>query len=236
VKIHVPASAVLLSILAAFVPPAYAQKESIPGQKALPLIQDSFQFIPGTWAAYDVLDKTKNESYRMTIAALTRETIQGKPYSWLEIEVEMPDAPVVVTSILAEETKNGPGRIEKAVVQVRGMSPFTIPRKYLDGQDQQVGEFSSAHIVRKLENKKITRNGKTVDVTSVEAENDKKEMITATVSLQIPPIALYAAETSDLKMTVDDWGGGAKTKIEGPPIPFALWLIEQVAAGLTKKK
>jgi hypothetical protein len=211
-------------------------QENIPGQKKLPILQDGFRFMPGTWTSYSILDKAKNETYTMTIASLTTETIQGKPYSWLEIEVEMKDAPPVVTSILAEETGQGPGRIEKAIVQVRGMSPFTIPRKYLEGQDQTVGEFNPAHIVRKLENRKIILAGKTIDVLAVEAENDKGEKITAQISLQILPIVVYEADTAELKMTALDFGDGAKTKIEGMPLPFALWIIEQVAGGLTKKK
>jgi hypothetical protein len=213
-----------------------AQQENIPGQKKLPILQDGFRFVPGTWTTYSILDKTKNETYTMTIAALTKETIQGKPYSWLEIEIEMKDAPAVVTSILTEETGQGPGRIEKAVVQVRGMSPFTIPRKYLEGQDQTVGEFKPAHIVRKLENRKIILAGKAIDVLAVEAENDKGEKVSAQVSLQILPIVIYEADTVDLKMTALDFGEGAKTKIEGLPLPFALWILEQVASGLTKKK
>lgn len=72
---------------------AFAQQEDIPGQRAFPVLQDGFKFIPGTWTTYDVFDKTKNEAYRMKIAAL------------------------------AKETPNGPGRIEKAIVQVKGMSP-----------------------------------------------------------------------------------------------------------------
>jgi hypothetical protein len=226
------AAAVFILIAVSF----SAGQENIPGQKQLPLLQDGFHFVPGSWTFYAILDKAKNETYKMKFSTLTRETIQGKPYSWLEIEIEMKDTPPVVTSILAEETGQGPGRIEKAIVQVKGMSPFTVPRKYLEGQDRAVGEFKPAHIVRKLENRKITLAGKTIDVLAVEAENDKGEKLTAQVSLQILPIALYEADTADMKMTALDFGGGAKSRIEGLPLPFALWLIEQVADGLTKKK
>jgi len=235
-RIRFRSTIILGAVLSLFVTAAFAQKENIPGQRSFPVLQDGFKFIPGTWTTYDIFDKTKNESYRMKIAALTKETVAGKSCSWLEIEVEMKDSPPIVTSILAEETPNGPGRIEKAIVQVKGMSPFTIPRKYLEGQDQQVGEFTPAHIVKKLDSRKITHAGKTIDTLAVEAENDKGEIVKAIVSLQILPIALYEAETSDLKMTAADWGTGAKTRIEGTPIPFFFWIIEQVANGLTIKK
>ena len=63
--------------------------QDIPGQKALPILQDGFRITPGTWTSYAILDKAKNETYTMTFAALTKETIQGKPSSWLEIGITM---------------------------------------------------------------------------------------------------------------------------------------------------
>jgi hypothetical protein len=213
-----------------------AQDQKIPGQAQLPILQDGFKFVPGTWTSYSVFDKAKNETYALKFSALQRETIKGRSYSWLEIEIEMKDTPSVVTSILAEETGQGPGRIEKAIVQVKGMSPFTVPRKYLEGQDQTVGEFKPARIVRKLESRKAVCGGKTIDVLAVEAEDDQGGKVTAQVSLQLPPITVYEAETAEIKMTALDFGGGAKTKIDGLPLPFALWLIEVTADALTKKK
>jgi len=224
------------SIFVLFAMALLPAQENIPGQKALLLLQDGLHLTPGTWTSYAILDKAKDETYTMTIASLTKETIQGEPYSRLEIGVAMKDSPPVVTSILAEETGQGPGRIEKALVQVQGMSPFTVPRKYLEGQDQAVGEFKSARIIRELENRKVTLAGKPIDVLAVEEENDKGEEVTAQVSLQILPIVIYEADTVDIKMTALDFGGGAVTKIEGAPLPFALWLIETVANSLTKKK
>ena len=200
------------------------------------VFDNTFQFITGSWADYTYFDKQKNELTRIYFSILERETIKNAPYIWMEIEAEMKDTPVVVTRVLVEETNAGPGKIDQAIVQVQGYSPFKVPKKYLEGQDQQVGEFKPAHIVKKLDSRKITQAGKTIDVLAVEAENDKGEKVTAMVSVQILPIALYEAETSDLKMTAVDWGGGARTKIEGEPIPFFLWIIEQAATALTKKK
>jgi hypothetical protein len=97
-RIRVRSTIVLGAVLSVLVSAAFAQKENVPGQRALPVLKDGFKFIPGTWTAYDVLDKAKNETYRMKIAALAKETVAGKPYSWLEIELEMKDAPSVVTS------------------------------------------------------------------------------------------------------------------------------------------
>jgi len=227
-----------LLLLAAFAVPAAAQtsQQKIPGQKSMLLIQDTFKLVPGTWALYDVLDKQKNEPFLMSISVLGKETYKGKDGVWLEIDVQMKDMPRVVTDALVEEAAGPTGEVLKAVVQVEGVSPFKVPEKYLKGADQEVGQFEPAKIVRKLEQKKIDHKGKTVDVLVVEAENSQGEKVTAAVSLQILPIALYAAETDDLKMTVNDWGTGATTKLKGEPVSFTLWLIEMVGKELGKIK
>jgi hypothetical protein len=60
--------------------------------------------------------------------------------------------------------------------------------------------------------------------------------VAATVSLQVLPITVVSAETDDMRMTLNDWGVGATTRIEGEPIGFTLWIMEQIANGLSKKK
>jgi len=226
----------LLLVMAAFFSSATSAQEKIPGQKSMLMIQDTFKFIPGSWADYTIIDKEKNENYRMYIATLERETVKGVPCSWLEIEVEMKDTPVVVTKVLAEETKDGPGNIIKAIVQVKGYSPFTVPKKYLQGDGQQVGQFETAHIVNRLEQKQIQHKGKTISALVVEAEDSSGAKTAATVSLELPPIAIYQAETQDMKMTLNDWGGEAKTRIQGSPKSFTLWLLEQILNGLSTEK
>ncbi|MBM3293781.1 MAG: hypothetical protein FJY82_04565 [Candidatus Aminicenantes bacterium] len=231
------ALAALFFALAAFSVQAAAQSgQKIPGQKSMLLIEDTFKLVPGTWALYDVLDKEKNEPFLMAIAVLGRETYKGKDGVWLEIEVRMKDMPVVVTGALVDEAAGPSGEVLKAVVQVEGASPFKVPEKYLKGEGQEVGQFEPAKIVRKLEQKKIVHKGRTVDCLVVEAENDQGQKVSATVSVQIPPIAIYAAETDDLRMTVSDWGTGAQTKLKGEPVSMTLWLIEMVGKELGKIK
>ncbi|MBU4204134.1 MAG: hypothetical protein KJ727_03550 [Acidobacteria bacterium] len=60
--------------------------------------------------------------------------------------------------------------------------------------------------------------------------------MSATVSLELPPIALFSCEDETLRMTINDWGSGAESKVEGLPIPFFLWIVEQVAAGADDSK
>jgi len=227
-------SAILLAFLTAA--SALSAQDTIPKQASMIVLKDTFQFVPGTWADYTVFDKEKNESYRFYIAALTRETVGGQSGIWLEIEAEMKGSPLVITAIFAEETKDGPGKIFKAVVQVKGMSPFVVPKKYLGGEDQAVGTYETAQIVKRLEQKKIVHKGRTIDTLLVEAQDEEGRKTTATVSLQIPPIAIYAAETDDVRMTLNDWGIGAGTRIEGEPIGFTFWLLEQIVNGMFKKK
>lgn len=233
-KTHRPIFAVLC-ILAVFAAPIAAQ-EPIPKQAPLVVIEGNFAFVPGTWAEYTVFDKVKNETSRLYIAALKRDTVAGRPGIWLEIEAEMEGTPVVVTDLFAEETKDGPGQIYKAVIQVKGMSPFTVPKKYLEGEDQSVGAYQPAQIVKRLEQKKVVIKGRTIDTLRVEAQDKDGRTTTASVSVQVPPLALVAAETDDLKMTLDDWGDGAASRISGQPIGFTFWIMEQIAIGLTKKK
>jgi hypothetical protein len=226
----------LILILVCFTFLNLSAEDKIPGQRPVLMIKDTFKFVPGSWADYAIVDKIKKETYRMYIATLEREIVKNVPCSWLEIEMEMKDQPIVVTKILAEETKDGPGKIMKAIIQVQGYSPFSVPNKYMEGTDKQVAPFDAAQIVKRLEQKTIVHKGKTISAVVVEAEDSKGEKTAATVSLELLPIAVYDAETNDMKMSVNDWGGGAKSKIKGTPVSFTLWIIEQIANGLTEKK
>jgi len=56
--------------------------------------------------------------------------------------------------------------------------------------------------------------------------------VSATVSDELPPIGIYQADTASACLTLDDWGLGATTRIQGTAIPFWLWIREQVSKGL----
>ncbi|MCJ7681742.1 MAG: hypothetical protein MUP70_13510, partial [Candidatus Aminicenantes bacterium] len=205
--------------------------QDIPGQRPMVIIADTFQFIPGTWADYTIFDKEKNETFRFYFAVLEKQMVKGTPCWWIEIEVEAVDTPVVVTRILAEETKNGPGELKKAIIQVAGFSPFSVPSSFLRGEDAEVGQIQQAHIIRRFEERTITHKGKTVNAYIAEVEDDEGRKMSATVRLELPPIALYSCEDETIRMTINDWGSEAGSKVEGLPIPFFLWIVEQVAAG-----
>ena len=213
---------------------ALAGQESIPGQRPLLLLDNAFQFISGSWADYTYFDKQKNESTRLYFSILDRETVKNAPYIWMEIEAAVKDAPVVVTRVLIEEKKAGPFRIDQAIVQVQGYSPFSVPQKYLEGQDQQVGQFQTAHIVSQLAQQVIEHNGKKINAITAEAATDKGDKMSITYSLELPPIAVYQAENKDFRLSINDWGMDAKSKINGPPESFLLWVMEQVNNAISK--
>lgn len=212
-----------------------AAEKAIPGQQSMVILEGSFQFIPGSWADYTILDKAKNETYRMLMSVLEQENYKGLPCRWLEIEVAMKDQPMVVTRFLATETKNGPGDLQKAIVQVEGYSPFSVPRKFLQGQDQEVGKVEPARVVKRLERKTLSHLGKTIQAWVVEAQTAQGKNVSAVVSEELPPFCIYQAETEETRMTVNDWGLGALTRIKGEPTSFFLWILEQIGRELDKK-
>jgi len=227
----------VLALVAALSLPAAAteSQKTIPGQQPMVIIEGNFQFIAGSWADYTILDKAKNETYRMLMSVLEKETYKGLPCRWLEIEVAMKDQPLVVTRFLATETKNGPGDLEKAVIQVEGYSPFNVPSKFLKGKDQEVAKVEPAKVVKRLERQTIRHMGKSIQAWVVEAQTAQGQNVSAVVSEELPPFCIYQAETDDTRMTVNDWGLGAKTRIQGEPTSFFLWILEQIGRELNKK-
>jgi len=212
--------------------------ESVPGQKPLLVVADSFRFVPGSWARYQVRDKKTNEDYDLYFAVLGREEKQGQAFSWIEVDVQMKGQPRVVTRFLAAETPQGPGDVEKAVVQVEGYSPFSVPKKYLKPKpgSEQVAQLKPVRVVRKLERRAVGPAGRQVQAWVVEAVTEDGQEVRAVVSEELPPIAVYDVESSEVRMTAVDWGLGAKTLIAGEPVPFWLWLMEQVEKGIAGEK
>jgi hypothetical protein len=213
-------------------------EEKVPGQKPLVIIADTFQFVPGAWARYNVYDKEKKEAYDLYFAVLGREEKDGQACAWIEVDVRIKDQPRVVTRFLALETPQGPGDVKNVIVQVEGYSPFTVPKKFLkpDQGKGQVAQLKPARVVKKLERRAVGPVGRRVQAWVVEAVTDDGQEVKAVVSEELPPIALYEAESPALRMTAVDWGLGARTRITGEPVPFWLWLMEQVEKGMAGDK
>jgi hypothetical protein len=223
----------VLSLLICLASPGL-QAAEIQGQRPVMFLGDAFQFVPGAWSSYYIHDKAKNEHYRMLISTLEKEKGAKVPASWMEIEVTMEKNPPVVTRFLAEETPQGPGELLEVIVQMKGYAPFTVPKKYYDGADKEVGQFQTAHTVKRLAQRTFRYRERDVKVIDVEAADVKGKKISAIVSENVLPIGVVMAETEEIGMYLDNWGGGSKSRIEGTPMNFYLWLMMQLGEGLTK--
>jgi hypothetical protein len=223
----------LASVLAAFHPATAAEK--IPGQRPMMIVGDTFQFIPGAWGRYNIVNKARNESYRMYISILPREKKQKPATSWMEVEIETRDNPKVVTRFLAEETHQGPGRLQKVIVQVQGYAPFNVPKKYFTGDNAQVAPVIPAQTLKRADKSLRTVAGRQVTAWEVEAEDAGGNRTRAIVSEEIPPIGIVEAESGDIQMTLEDWGTDAVSHITGTPRNFTVWILEQIANEMGKQ-
>lgn len=228
-----------LFLLAAAAAAGSGSADTVPGQKPLIIIDGSFRYLKGSWASYHVTDLAKNETYRMYISVLDQTTRKKKgkktTYRWMEIQVEAPGQPAVVTRILAQETREGPGELESVIVQVAGMDAFTVPRSFFDGQkragEPAVTQIQTVKQVRRLERKQYSHGGRKFEAWTLEAVDSSGKPVRAVVSEELAPIGVYLAESGDLRMELTDWGMGAKTRINGPAYPFWLWLMGEVSKG-----
>jgi hypothetical protein len=212
--------------------PLILSAEEIKGQKPMMLIGETFQFVQGSWSRYFIHDKVKNEYYQMSIAILEKERRDWKDCSWMEVEIISESNPPVVTKFLAEETKEGPGDLKEVIVQVKGYSPFTVPGSFYEGKDKEVGDFKTAHVVKRIEKNLINYKNKTLNVWKIEAQDPKGKIIDALISEEVPPIGVVMVESPESSMYLDDWGINAKSRIEGTPLNFYIWLIHQTFNGM----
>lgn len=221
-------------VLIAVVLPASAEQQ-IKGQRPMLVIDDTFQFIPGTWAKYAIRDKKRQQDYEMIMAVLDRERRGGMDCSWMEVTIRAEDTPEVVTRFLVPMTSRGPGKPLAAIVQMEGYDPFTVPDSFMEGDDAEVGQRQTFHLVKKLETRTIqTRKGKTVKLWQADAVNDRGEHITAWVSDELPPLGLYEADTPEAAMHIKSWGTDARSGIRGEPMNFYLWLTSVVSKAISE--
>ncbi len=121
----------------------------IQGQKQMIVVDDAFQFIPGTWARYTIHDKQKQEEYEMTFAVMEDENRPEGSCSWMEVIIKAQNTPTVVTRFLAKKTTQGPGKVLEAIVEMEGYSPFTVPQNFMEGEDAEVGQTQKYHLSKK---------------------------------------------------------------------------------------
>jgi hypothetical protein len=225
-----------VTIAAACLATAKGQAAEIKGQRPMMIVGDTFQFTPGAWASYFIHDREKKEYYKMYIATLERLNREGKACSWMEVGMTPEKDPAVVTRFLVEETRSGPGEILDVIVQVKGYSPFTVPKSFYSGEatDKDVGNFQGAAVSKRIARRIIPIGGRTVNAWDVETVDAKGSTMDALVSEEIAPIGVIMAESPLFGMYLSDWGGGAKSKMEGTPVNFYVWLMMQMGGALSK--
>jgi hypothetical protein len=206
--------------------------QEVSGQKPVMLIGDTFQFTPGSWATYTLHDKTDDTYYTMTMSILESVRKNGKDCAWMEIEIET-DKELVVTRILTEKTRIGPGEIFEVIVYVHGMTPFTIPQKWLKDEEKKVGDFKVGQVQSRVAQRTIKFGGYPLDVFDVDAIDEHGDPFAATVSLAIAPIGILMADTKDMAMYLEDWGTGARTRVVGKPVGFIAWTFGLVGKALS---
>ena len=226
----------VILLLAATAAGLAAGAERFPGQKPLPFIESVFQLVPGSWARYNVVDKTRNETYKLSVAVLSRKSIDGKKHAWIEVSVQAAGAHPVVTRFLAEETRQGPAPARSAIVQVQGNEPWTVPaallRRCPDGDP--VAPIQRGVLTKILSECAVCSRGRILQAWSVEARLEGGRFARGVMSEDLPPLGISELDSEEVHMSAEDWGRGAGTGIKGNPIPLWRWLADKVTAQTTR--
>ncbi len=208
----------------------------IQGQKQMIVIDDVFQFIPGTWATYTIHDKQKQEEYEMTFSVMEDENRDEGPCSWMEVMVKAKNIPAVVTRFLVKKTTQGPGKVLEAIVEMGGFSPFTVPQNFMEGEDAEVGQTQNYHLSKKIREKVIKFQDREIKLWLVEAVSDNQHPAEVWISEELPPMGIFKINTPEIGMYLVDWGNDAKSRITGTPINFYLWIASQIGESLINTK
>lgn len=219
---------ILIVIFSLLLWPGNLPAENPPAQPPIIVLGDVFRLVPGAWATYNLRNLKDDSRTQIYIAIEKRVKRKAGPAVWMEIEVKSEGQPGVVTRFLSEETKHGPGKPLEVIIQVEGLVPFKVPKKYYRGKFGEVGNFHPVSIVTQADKETLTYKGREVTAWKVEAADAKGQTIRAMVSDEIPPLGLISVETSETEMLLDDWGLNMKSKIHGQPMSLWLWVLFQM--------
>ncbi len=203
------------------------------------IVGEVFQFVEGSWAEYEVLDKSDHSTFILRMSILGQERVRPsmfsrqQTYRWLEIDVKMPDEPRTVINYLAEETDEGPGDPNEMILQIEGFrDPIRLGRMWLRGSNESVVDAAYEWTRQDVGEEVITHGDRSFTAWRVQAEAEDGTTVEAVVSEELPPFGLYFAETHEQRMTLLDWGMGAESTITGEPIGLARWIARQVREGV----
>jgi hypothetical protein len=223
-----------------------AARAAPPAPKTRPIlcVEGNFQFVPGTWAVYDIHQLADNTKARMYFALDQRVKRGATPAMWIEVEVTPAGEPGVVTRFLAEETADGVGRLLDVIVQVEGYEPFRIPKSYLNENKDESPTLRRLSLrpggapspattaVAPPPRTPLMINGRTLQVYDVEGRDDQGRPIRAVVTEEVPPLALVSATTPEATLQLVDWGTGVRSRITGKPSSLWWWISKQVGKAL----
>jgi hypothetical protein len=97
-----------------------------------------------------------------------------------------------------------------------------------------VGNFQGTAVVTWIARQMIPVGRRTVSAWDLEAADAGGGVMNALISEEVAPIGVIMAETPLMGMYLADWGIVAKSKIEGTPVNFYVWLMMQMGGSLTK--
>lgn len=222
------ATAIVLLLLGL---PVRADPPPIDGQRPIPAMAGSFQFIHGAWARYQVEQRTTGERYRLWIATLQAKPAVKQHGWWLETRVEPENGTPVVTRALVPATPDGPGEPVEVIVQVAGKRPFSVPKKYLRGENREVAPLVRIESGERQAERRIQIGDREFPALDVVAVDTQGHAVRATVSEAVPPLGLITVETAETRMELEDWGSDARTGIEGKPLSLFWWVMSEVLQG-----
>ncbi len=217
-----------------------ADTPGISDQPGLIVVNDVFQFLEGSWAQYDVQDHVNERDYTMRISMLNPERVRRRlfsrrrDYHWMEIDIQLPDEPRVITKVLTKVTPEGPGEMHRAIVKIDGFDhPIALSRRRLRASEGDIIKPDMTLKEEKLEQREIIHQGRSLNVWTVKAEDEEGNVTTVIISEELPPFGLYSVESPQLKMTLSDWGTGATSAIEGRPLGLIRWILHQIISVFT---
>jgi hypothetical protein len=117
---------------------------------------------------------------------------------------------------------------------MKGYEPFTVPKKYYEGTDKEVGQFQPAIVKKRIAQRYMSINSRNISAWEAEAVDAKGKTTRALVSEAVLPIGVIMAESPEMGMYLSQWGSGAKTRIEGAPMNFYLWIMMQTGKEMGK--
>jgi len=219
---------VILALLLDCILPLKALANQAESQLKIPIPSGHFNYINGSWSSYVIFDKTNFTYSYMDIAIRNNEScayIQG--CVWMELKVRLMGKPEVVTRLLVERDKDGPGRILKVAVWVEGYQPFWVPESFIEKGNNKVTKFTSIELAMPQDTRIGRFRGKLATLTKFVLRN-KEDSITAYLAKEVAPIGIVALESPSMDMYLLDWGMKKESWMPEEPVSFYWWILNEI--------